>query len=173
LDPKLITMGGAALAGLLLGCGSWAVAGGQGAGTALADIDARLSAVSTRVRGPAAGQSEALSQALTSPLFAISAGQVELKETVIRVQGIVKTPRRTAALLSIDGGPAEWWTLGQERAGVVLEHVTASGAQFSTPLGTREVQLGQSAFPSPAAMSDAPPPGHRGPPPPANAPGAD
>ena len=174
MDAKLIAMGAGGLAGLLVGCGSWGVAGGKNAGSAVADIDARLTAVHTRVRGPASAQSEALSQALASPLFVVSAGQVELKEVGIRLQGIVKTPRRTAALLSIDGGSAEWWVPGQERGGVVLEHVSTGGIQVSTPLGVREINLGQQPISSSTtAPSDGPPPGFKSPPPPASAPGAD
>lgn len=171
MDPRLKAGGVAVIVGFSVGAVSWSVAGGKATRTSIAAVDERLSAVQTRIRPGLAGSSDSLGQILARPLFAMPAGQVEFKAIAIRLLGLVRTPYRTAALLSFDGGAPEWWTPGQERGGVALERVTASTASVSTPLGPVEVGLGSSSA-SGASPKDAAPAGLRGPPPPASAPGA-
>lgn len=112
-----------------------------------------------------------------SPLFILTVGPGAVSEPVVRLDGVSVNRRRSAALLSIGGGPAEWMNVGEARAGVALEQVLGSRVVIDTLLGRREIALGEqigSASPGPAAepaRSDVLPLGVRAPLPPASAPG--
>lgn len=143
---------------------------------AVASIDARLSAISGRRPKPI-GAAQAL--ALQGPsLFPVFSGPGAAPEMTVLVQGIARSPLRTAALLSVNGAPAEWVGLGESVQGVVLEDVSSGGVTIDTPRGVREVRLGEggagagAGAPIESAAADAPPPGYRMPPEPASAPGA-
>ncbi|WP_156396173.1 MULTISPECIES: hypothetical protein [unclassified Caulobacter] len=158
--------GAAAATGLLLGGGFWAVTGGA-QGKALGDVEARLDAVSTKTRRPLERPSDALAKALALPLL----GHSEVGEQAdlpLRLTGIVRTPARAAALLAIGGAPAQWISVGEEQQGVLVQTVSTASVVVSTANGEREIFLGP-ASESPNA-SETPPPGMRGPPPPASAP---
>jgi hypothetical protein len=115
-----------------------------------------------------------------SPVFALTVGPGAVKEPTLQLQGISITRQRTAALISIDGRPAEWLALGESRDGVTLESVQSSRVVIDTVLGAKDIALGEQVGPPPAdagaapmvaaVTPDAPPPGVRSPPPPANAP---
>jgi hypothetical protein len=148
--------------------------GGRAQGAAIADLDQRVALISVRaVRGGAPPASVGLSS--VAPLFPILSGPNAPPELVVSVEGVVRTPGRTAALLSIQGGPAQWFALGETRDGVTLEEVGAAGVTISTVRGARQLSLGSSAPPSSLAAiaPDVAPPGYRQPPEPASAPGAD
>ena len=155
----------------MLGGGLWALSGGKAQGKDLAAIDARLDAISTRVRPGLDRPSDALAQALAMPLFGASSAVVEQKDASVQLAGIVRSPNRVAALLTIGGAPAQWLSVGEERSGVSLQSVSSGGVTVMTPNGEREVLLGMPSGPT-SPLSDGPPAGFRSPPPPASAPGA-
>lgn len=172
---------GASPAGLLTGLVAWTLAGGLSVkADALSELETSLSAahppaVASRSKR---GSSASL---LAAPIFALTTGPGAVREPAIRVDGVSVSRRRTAALVSIDGGAAEWLSVGESRGGVTLQGVTADGITVETAIGEKAVKLGdQSAASAPAAAPppeavataapDRPPPGFRSPPEPASAP---
>jgi len=173
---NLILLG--APVGAVAGFSVWLAAGGASAD---ADRLAPLQQQATRLRPPPPHSDAALvtdiTDLLATPIFALTTGVGAVKESALRLDGVSISRRRTAALLSIDGQPAEWWSVGDSRDGFTLQQVRASRVSLETPLGVREVVLGVSAGAPPAdpgaappAVVDQPPPGFRAPPPPASAP---
>lgn len=175
LDFRSPLILGALPAGVLLASLAWFVAGG---GSSAADdvtavqerLDTALPVATTR-----AGFDSA-TQVLKSPLFALADGPVA--EVAVRLDGLARSSRRIAALLSIGGKPAEWLALGESRDGVTLQNVLSNKALIETANGEREVMLGVPNAPggASAAPLSAPspigpiPPGARLPPVPASAP---
>jgi hypothetical protein len=165
-DRKLIfaaPIGGVvvgALAWLLLGRGGASVDSLAQSSQALAD----LRSLSARTSPPRANPA-----ATAPPLFGRMAGEVEAPEASVVLQGVVRTARQRAALLSIAGKPADWLQLGQTREGFTLESVDASGVTLSSASGVRQVGFGAAQAVAPP-LND-PPSGYRGPPEPASAPG--
>jgi len=110
-----------------------------------------------------------LTQLLATPLFAMTTGPNAVSEVLLKLDGLVRSPGRVAALLSINGAPSDWLELGQTRDGVTLQDVSSSKVVVDTATGLRDVVLGE-----PAPSVDAAPPSVSGlkyPPPPASAPG--
>lgn len=167
----MIAASAATLLGLVAGGGFWALEGGKAQGADLASIDTRLDAVSTRVRPGLDRPSDALAQALSTPLFVEAGAVTDQKEILIQLAGIVRSPNRVAALLAINGAAAQWMSVGEDREGVLLRTVSSSGVVLTTPSGEREVLLGAPNGAAPL-LSEAAPGGFRSPPPPASAPGA-
>lgn len=167
----MIAVGVATLIGLLTGGGLWALSGGKAQGKDLAAINVRLDAISTRVRPGLDRPSDALAQALATPLFGASNPASDQKEAAVQLAGIVRSPNRVAALLAISGAPAQWLSVGEESGGVSLQSVSRNGVILMTPNGEREVVLGMSGT-APPTLPDGAPSGFRSPPPPASAPGA-
>lgn len=161
-------------AGFAVASGAFLCFGGRTASAAIADLDQRAALVSARGwQGGPAPIGVRLSD--VQPLFPILSGAHAPPELAVTLQGIVRAPGRTAALLSISGGPALWLSLGEMRDGVTLEDVGATSVTIDTARGERQVALGP-ADPPPqlaAGAPDALPPGFRQPPEPASAPGAD
>lgn len=172
MDARLITLGGAGLAGLVVGGALWALSGGHAQGEALEALDARITKISTRERPHLNRSSDALNQVLAAPLF-VAALEPTTPVTEIQVQlfGVAKSPVRTAALISVGGAPAEWLSLGENRSGVTLRSVSGSGATIATILGDREIMLGSRAAGANMSAEVGPPAGFKSPPPPASAPG--
>lgn len=172
MDARLISIGAASLAGLVAGGALWALSGGQAQGEAIDALDARLSQISTGSRSAPQRSSDALAQILAKPLFVVPAslgeGQVDV---AVQVSGLVRTPVRTGALLSVAGAAAEWFSVGETKGGVTLKAVSSSSAVIATPLGEREVILGASTPGSSEQAAGGAPPGFKSPPPPASAPG--
>ncbi|MBO9709874.1 MAG: hypothetical protein J7521_16860 [Caulobacter sp.] len=158
---------GAAAGGLVLGAGAWAAAGGPGfAQNAIAETAAKFPTLRVRP-APARAQSAGLARALAAPLFSIpGAGG---PAPALRLDGVARTPTRIAALLSMDGKPAEWLAMGETRNGVTLVEVGDGKITVDTSNGSAEVVLGQVPAVQ-APTQDAPPSGFRMPPPPASAP---
>ncbi len=110
---------------------------------------------------------------LAAPLFGAKVGAQALAEVSVRLEGLVRSPRRVAALLSIGGAPSVWLEIGQSKDGVTLQDVDATSAVIETSGGPREVVLGAAASPSnPDVPPGEPPPGGRQPLAPASAPGS-
>jgi hypothetical protein len=137
-------------------------------------VEGKLNALDTHARGARAPGPDAAAQAIAAPLFATSSLTPSAPEVAVKVLGIARTPSGSAALLSINNGPADWLAVGASKDGVTLQEVTASAAIIDTPGGTRTVPLGETSTPSPAAPATpqpAPATGVRMPPAPASAPG--
>jgi hypothetical protein len=167
LDTRLIAVGAAAAIGLVVGGALWAVSGGKAQGQGLSALGERLDRVSTRVRSGLDRPSDALSQALARPIFGGPIVSGDQKDVTIQLAGVVRSPGRIAALLSIGGAPAQWMSVGEEQAGVSLQAISSGGVTLMTPAGEREVLLGMPSGSAP----DGAPLGFRSPPPPASAPG--
>lgn len=164
---------GAGPIGLALACAGWLVLGGAGRVTAsLEEIQSQLNAAPAGRMSRETASASSLSAALGTPLFSTDAAQIAVK-----VEGLARTARRSAALVSIDGGPSQWLTQGATRDGVTLVQVLSTRVVIDSRAGRTVVLLGETSG-SPAAelasgaASDQPPPGTRMPPPPASAPGA-
>ncbi len=167
----------AAVAGLALGALAWLAAGRQDGLTPLQD---QLAALGT-TRGAELDSNAPLLSG--PPLFALSTGPSAVQDPAVAVLGLSRMPGRSAALLSIGGQPAAWLAQGEQRDGVILREVASGRARLDLPLGVRDLRIGESAgttvagppvqgpVTSSPALDDAPPPGFRMPPPPANAPG--
>lgn len=183
---RLALFGGAVPLGLATGLAAWLVAGGASANFETLD------GLETKVRGLRAPRTSihrvsygGANDLLASPIFAMTTGADALREPSIRLDGVSISSRRTAALVSVDGKFSEWMRVGEARDGVTLQALSASGATFETPLGSKQLALGeQSAASAPLQAAAAPPqgaspivsdempPGFRSPPPPASAPPA-
>jgi hypothetical protein len=171
----------AAMAGLVAGAAGWLLfSHGASAAARVAALQDRAQALAA----PRAGFSStgAGQVALARPIFALTAGPHPVADTIVVLSGIQRTPAHTAALLSINGKPADWLELGATRDDVTLVEVQAGKVVVDTPTDLKEVVLGAkptsatpggqpaSAAPPTPGESDSPPPGFRAPPPPASAP---
>ncbi|MFZ4607638.1 MAG: hypothetical protein ACOYM5_15425 [Caulobacter sp.] len=163
----------AAPAGLALACAGWLVLGGAGRVTGpLDEMQAQLNAAPAGRALLGVSSGAAVSSALATPLFVSNATEI-----AVSLQGLARTPRRAAALLSINGGPAQWLSQGATRDGVTLVQVLSTRVVIDSRAGRSVVLLGETSGGAAGlnggdAGSDQPPPGTRMPPPPASAPGA-
>jgi hypothetical protein len=172
-------IGPAAPLGLATGLSAWLLAGGMSiSGSALDAVEASLRALHPP-RAASSIRHAVPNDLLAAPLFALTTGPGAVREPSIRVDGVSITRQRTAALVSIDGGPTEWMAVGSSQGGVTLQTVSGSGAVFETAVGQKALKIGdQSAASSPAPAAaaggepvhDQAPPGVRSPPEPASAP---
>jgi hypothetical protein len=155
-----------ALAGVSLGCAVWLIAGASGAGSKVLDgLQERL--VATRFApAPDLDGSDALAKAMARPLFNLTTGPNAVAETALRVDGLSIQSKRKAALVAINGQPANWLELGEARDNVTLMEIDATWATFDTPTGFKQVNLasgsdtgrdGQAAAPTVQATRPAPP----------------
>ena len=172
LTPDRMLLLAAIPAGLLLGAALWILFGGSSsAEDRIGGFEARLSAVrlSKPVRTPPDG---ALAEASARPLFALTTGPGAVTEEAVRLDGLARSSRGAAALLSINGGPAQWLERGGSRDGVTLSQVLDSKVVIDTALGSKDVMLTDRPAPEPStgAAPAGPPAGYRMPPPPASAP---
>lgn len=87
-----------------------------------------------------------------NPIFVMTSGAAAYKEKTFQLFGVSVSPRRKAALVSIDGAPAAWMTAGDASGDVRLVDVGGNGAVFETPVGSRSVSLSD-----PAPSADAKP----------------
>lgn len=183
---RIVLFGGAIPLGLLTGLAAWLMAGGLSVNAKVLD---EMQAGLARLRAPTStGRNRAYgggADLLTAPLFALTTGPGAIREPSIRVDGVTVSRRRVAALLSIDGKPAEWVSVGESREGVTLQSVSSSGVTVETVVGVKALNLGdqsaasapvpgtsQTASATPAPVSEQMPPGYRPPPEPASAPGS-
>ena len=160
-------------AGLGLGGLLWLLAGSSPAQARLEADQSRLQALRPR-SDPSTSADASAADVLAHPLFSLTTGPGAVADVDVRLEGLARSPRRSAALLAIGSAPAQWLALGETRAGVTLEEVDASKAVVTTALGRKEVVLGANgARPTPAGPQPETeaPAGFRLPPPPANAPG--
>ncbi len=178
---RLVLISAGVPAGLITGLAAWLAAGGPSAATdKLAPVEAQLSSLQVQRPPAAPGRQIIISDLAATPLFALSVGPSAVRPPLVRLEGVSRSARRTAALLSIDGRPSQWLALGETRDGVTLQTVGVAQASVDTVLGEVTVELGRSVGGEPqsgddpqagSGVVDRPPQGFRSPPPPASAPG--
>jgi hypothetical protein len=177
-------------AGLAAGALAWFAAGGASASATR--LDPLRSAISIVRRSHAQAVNSPLvdiGDLSSLPLLLLTTGPGAVPEPAVRLDGLVRTRARKAALLSVNDGPAEWLALGETRDGVSLQDVLGNHVQVETPYGLQIVAVGERSGPSgsgappaaatpaaappppdPHAATDKVPPGFHAPPPPASAP---
>ncbi len=175
----------AAPIGLATGILAWFAAGGASANTErLAPLEQQIAGVKLAQRPASQDGYVSIADLAAAPIFAMTVGPGAVVDPLIRLDGVALTHQRVAALISIDGAPSEWVKAGETRGGVTLQQVRSTKIVVDTPLGTKEVALGErsgtssaasgatSPAQAPVTSSDQTPPGFRSPPPPASAPRA-
>ena len=143
IKPALIGGAGVATAATLLFLGLDPTAG---ANDRLNAIDPVLSRAPMADAGKSARVDVA--RMASAPLFVMTTGAAAYKEKTFQLYGVSISPKRRAALVSIDGAPATWITVGDVSGDVRLADIGTNGASFETPVGTRTVTLSD---PPPAA----------------------
>ena len=165
----------APLVGLVAGALVWLVfSHGAAASARIGDLQTRAAAIQPP---PAPAVSASGGFAAANPIFAMTTGPKAIADTVIVLTGIQRTPVHTAALLSINGKAPQWIELGQTKDDVTLDEVDAEKVVVDTPIGQKDIRLGDHPAASPPGSGsanggspDRPPPGFHVPPPPASAP---
>jgi len=159
LDLRSPLILGAPAAALALGVLAWAVLGGGAPASArMGEFDQRLGELQPRGPRAATVSGAAAADALAHPIFAV--GTAPLADATLRLDGVALTPRRQAALLSINGKPPEWLERGDTREGVTVQAISASKVVIDTATGPRDVLLGDKG----TADSKTPTPGAPHPP---------
>lgn len=154
LDRRSPLILGALPVGLATGALVWLLVGGNGLATSdLALIEAKLANTA-----PAASAHHELSvglvnDALSAPLFALTTGPGAVADAVLRLDGVAKTPRHSAALISIGGKPAEWLQLGETRDDVTLQEVQGASVVVDTATGFKTIALGDATQPPPQSSA--------------------
>lgn len=171
-------IGAGSAGGLFLGAVAWLTLGRGGpAAERLEDLQNRLEAIKAPAVVAAAVDPSNLS---SSPVFAMTTGPGAVTEPTLALQGLSKTPSHSAALIAIDGKPADWLAEGASRDGVTVLEVRTRSVMVDTVTGSKEISLGQKSGPANGSAATAtsaapqpagPPVGYRMPPPPADAPG--
>ena len=167
-------------AGLMLGALAWFMFAGSPRAIAALQGDAdRLSAL--RLEAPQTAAIDGpLAEATGRPLFALTTGPGAVADVLVKLDGVARSSQVVAALLEINGGAAAWIDQGKSRDSVTVEEVLPSKVVLLTPLGRKEVGLGEAPAPAGAPAGQPTPKGPDGPstlgfrlpPPPASAPGA-
>lgn len=143
----------AAPVGLGLGGLAWVVfLSGRAEAHRLDAVEAALQSA-PRAQRSAAVASPPIAQILNAPLFALTTGPGAVAEAVVRLEGLSRAGGRQAALLSIDGKPAQWLELGATRDGVTLSQVMGSKVVVDTVTGLKEVPLGGQSSPQPSSSA--------------------
>jgi hypothetical protein len=139
LRRPIVPAGGAF--GLLLAAVIFLLFGARASSVSrLDDLDARLT--KDRLEESRAPSSSAvLSRLIAKPVFALTTGPGALPDVAVTLTGVAIGPQKTAALISVGGGPVQWLALGATRDGVTLTQVQASKVVVDTPIGFKEVRL--------------------------------
>jgi hypothetical protein len=142
---------------------AWFVLGGGGGlGRQLDALEARLAAARPPVQHAATNAADPATRMAGTPLFSLTTGPGAVTEPVIRLEGLAVSPRRRAALISVDGKPSDWLDLGATRDGVTLVDIQATKVTVDTATSFKVVGLWDTsagAGPSATASSSAVPPG--------------
>lgn len=168
------------LVGVATGWFAWLIGGGPTTGLdRVQPVADRLNVTQVKSRARDLELTVDTSSLLASPLFPMTTGPGAVREPSVRLDGLAISPGRRAALLSIDGGPAEWFAVGDRRDDVILRSVGRNRVTIETIFGSQDVVIGATlgaAQPTPpsadaaASIVDTMPPGFRSPQPPASAP---
>jgi hypothetical protein len=170
LDRRALVFTAGLPLGLAIGSAVWLLVVRSPGADTFAVESARLAGIGPHRVVRSSPQDSSITQALAAPMFAVMSGPGAIADIAVKLEGLVRTPGRVAALLSINGGASDWLELGQTREGVTLQEVSSSKVVVDTATGLKDVALGEtpaSAEPATGGL----PPGFRSPPPPASAPG--
>jgi hypothetical protein len=171
MGVRRFTLAAAPAAGVALGALAWLLFGG--APKAMAELGSdgeRLAAASAGLKSGAASSDDALfAEAASRPPFALTTGPGAMADVVVTLEGLARSSHGASALLSINGAPSTWIDVGRAQGGVTLEEVQPTRVVLLTPLGRKEVALGEAPA-SGAPPSDPSGAGPRAPTPPASAP---
>ncbi|WP_332773876.1 hypothetical protein [Phenylobacterium sp.] len=150
-----VTWPQAILGGVAAGALAWWIAG-------LSAVDAR--ALTALTRAPTSGRVVDGEATLSARLRPISSFDIfpavasteagdpaPVAATALRLHGTSISARRRAALVSADGGPARWLTVGQPDQGLVLVSLAPGQAVVRTSTGD---QVTLALFPPEAGPSD-------------------
>ena len=155
----------------MVGSALWLTLAPPSGAAAIASLADGLAAIAPQKIGPRAPSDGWVAVALAAPLFALTTGPGAVVEPVVKLEGIVRSPGRVAALISVNGAASDWLALGQTRDGVTLQDVQSSKVVVETATGAKDIFIGAGS-PSLELTHQAPPPrGFRSPPEPASAPG--
>jgi hypothetical protein len=171
LDRSALAFAAALPIGLAIGSAAWLAAAPPLGLDVLTMQGGKLAAIGPRRLVRDNQPDGSVAQALAAPLFVVTTGPGAVADIAVKLEGLVRSPGRVAALLSINGGASEWLELGQTHQGVTLQEVAASKVVVDTAVGLKDVLLGEAPS-APEPVTGGPPPGFRSPPPPASAPGA-
>lgn len=154
---------GAVPTGLLVGALAWLLAGGSKpvVGPVLT-AETEFSALNTHAHQRVARGADPAAQVVAAPIFAVSTFGPAVPDVAVKLLGLARTPSGSAALVSINNAPPEWLTVGAVKDGITLQEVTAAKVVIDTPGGTRDVALGETSTPSPAAAVNSAPNGPMG-----------
>jgi hypothetical protein len=147
---------GAGPLGLVIAVLIWLLFGAHASALARLDqLQLRLrSAPSTLIASSTSSTAQA--RAVATPLFGPTSGPGAPTEAVVRLDGLAITPGRKAALISINGKPADWLSLGDSRDGVTLTQVTSTKITVDTSMGSKDVALYAAAPPAAGSPTSAP-----------------
>lgn len=142
--------------GLATGWAAWVCAGGPSA--AATKVEPEIAALQA-LEVPALGAVKSdlgADEGPGRPLFQLTTGPSAVHEPTLRLDGLAITRRRAAALIAIDGKPAEWLAQGETRDGITLTRLSSRLAVIDTLVGTHSLALGESysaASPPPGATA--------------------
>ncbi len=134
--------------GPLLATLAWLWTDASGAGpSALASLQAQFGETAVRAKRPFPLQSPFVSQLMGRPLFQSAQAGTSAVEPSLRLEGLAKTSRRTAALIAIGDQAPQWLEAGQTRSGVTLKSIAADSVAVATIGGLHPLKLGKAAAP--------------------------
>jgi hypothetical protein len=132
---------GAGPLGMALAVVAWLLFGAHASALGSLDqLQSRLRQAPSAMLVSSTGSS-AQARAVATPLFGPTSGPGAPTEAAVRLDGLAITPGRKAALISINGKPADWLSLGESRDGVTLTQVTATKVTVDTAMGSKDIGL--------------------------------
>jgi len=140
----------AAPAGIFAGLCAWWIAGAGGS-----PIDGlRIPSPSPALRQAAGGvSSDDVLKAAGAPLFVLTEGPGAVAEPPLMLQGVVRSPSRAVALISLNGQPARWLAKDERIEGIRLAEIGRSSVLLDLPTRYLAVDLDQPS-PSPAKPAE-------------------
>jgi len=142
---RTVVLSTALFAGLVLATLLWVLTG-NGADRRLALAQASLASDQGRFSPAATPDPSAMLRVLLGkPLFRVPTATDTSASTTIELQGLARSPDRTAALVSLGGAAPQWITVGQSVGEITLVQVGSDDALFDLPQGLKTVTLGAPA----------------------------
>lgn len=141
----------APIVGLALAAIFWLTLGGSARLLSpIDDLERTLASLPAPLR-VAGGLGADATAAIARPLFAPNLGRISL-----RVDGLSRSPGRAAALISVNGGAAQWVTLGSTVSGVTLVMVSDRRITVDSATGRRDIRLGETSGDPPDVAASTP-----------------
>ena len=157
LDARRLLMISGAPIGLAIGSAAWLMLNALTPGSAgMGDLTERLDALGAAKRDiPDRTPDMLVASLLSHPLLqTTTAGGAE---PLLRLEGVSMTPTRSAALIAVGAGPAQWIQVGESRTGVTLRRVAPLSAVVESMSGEHSLALGGGGAASNAQPSPSPP----------------